>query len=99
MFSSVDEYQCLGHNNSHPAIKKKQGISTFAKVLIGAGGLLLVGAAAVATVAIMNHIEKKKFEPCDKCKRILDTKLEDIFSKEDRKTTPALETAKAALIT
>lgn len=100
MFASVDEYECQGHNNSHPTIKKKEGIPKYAKILLGvAAGVLIIGVTAAVTVAVIKHLEKKKYEPCPKCKKIMDTQLEDIYNKDARKSIPALDEVHSMLKT
>lgn len=97
-FSSVDEYECLGHNNTHAAIKKKEGISTFAKVMLGIlAGVVVVGATAAVTYAVVQHMERKKYEACKKCRGMLDCKMEEVFSGESKKSIAALDAAKEVL--
>jgi hypothetical protein len=97
IFSSKDEYQCLGHHSSQVTIKKKGG-ELWKKVLIGVGIGIGVAAVGVAAAVVINEImEQQKYTPCEKCKPILDAKMEDIFTNEDKKNMEALEVRYATL--
>ena len=55
IFSSKDEYQCLGHHSSQVTIKKKGG-ELWKKVLIGVGIGIGVAAVGVAAAVVINEI-------------------------------------------
>jgi|LauGreDrversion4_2_1035121.scaffolds.fasta_scaffold387293_2 hypothetical protein len=74
-------------------------MSTLTKTLIGIGvGIVATAAIIGTTAAIVHHIEKKKYEPCERCQKMKELKQQDLFSADDKKAEDRLNARHADLI-